>query len=167
MESGAREVMALERGSFDALIIADPYRFRVVTPGAQLDDLGCAYEVSVDGRGAGRVGVSLGWVRAHGAGLDSFVSQGYEASFEPGKPPSEPRRVGKIPEGPDPLGLLHQVWRGHTEELRLAAFAELARAYPPPPGVTPERARRGDRRLVREWWPKLPLGKEIAFPDGY
>jgi hypothetical protein len=167
LRSGREEVMELLEGKFDALILADPYRFRVVTAGVQLDDLGCAYEVSVNRQGAGRVEVSLGWVRANGAGEDSFIAQGYEATFRPGEPPSEPRRVQPAGAGPDILALLHKVWRAPSEDERMAAFDALARRYPPPPGVTRERARQADRKLVKEWWPELPLGKPIAFPDSF
>lgn len=165
LESGSQEVMELREGSFDALILADPYRFRVVTPGARLDDLGCAYEVSVDPGGAGRVAVSLGWVRAHGAGADSFVAQGYEASFRPGEPPSAPKKIGASQaEANDVLATLHQLWRGKSEEERRQAYRRLASLYPPPANASEERAAKGDRGLVKEWWPSLPLGKPIAFP---
>lgn len=168
LESAKNEVMELLEGHFDALIIADPYRFRVVTAGARLDDLGCAYEVSVDKQGAGRVEVSLGWVRANGAGADSFIAQGYESTFRPGHPPSEPRRVDATgTNGEDVLVTLHQVWRGKSESERRDAFRTLAKRYPPPPSVTEARAARGDRSLVKEWWLKLPLGNPIAFPENF
>lgn len=168
LESAQNEVMELLEGHFDALIIADPYRFRVVTAGARLDDLGCAYEVSVDKQGAGRVEVSLGWVRANGAGADSFIAQGYESTFRPGHPPSEPRRVDASGTNDgDVLATLHQVWRGKSESARLNAFRILAKQYPPPASVTEARAARGDRSLVKEWWPKLPLGNPIAFPESF
>ncbi len=168
LESAQDEVMELLEGNFDALIIADPYRFRVVTAGARLDDLGCAYEVSVNKQGAGRVEVSLGWVRAHGAGADSFIAQGYESIFRPGQPPSEPRRVdANATNGEDVLVTLHQVWRGKSELERRRAFRTLAKQYPPPASVTEARAARGDRSLVKEWWPALPLGNPIAFPENF
>lgn len=168
LESAKDEVMELLEGHFDALIIADPYRFRVLTAGARLDDLGCAYEVSVDKQGAGRVEVSLGWVRANGAGADSFIAQGYESTFRPGQPPSEPRRVDtNAQSSEDVLATLHQVWRGKSETDRLKAFRSLAKQYPPPESVTEARAARGDRSLVKEWWPKLPLGNPIAFPENF
>jgi hypothetical protein len=166
LESGQNEVMELLEGRFDALIIADPYRFRVVTAGAHLDDLGCAYEVAVDKDGAGRVEVSLGWVRANGAGADSFIAQGYESTFRPGEAPSEPRRVGASGNG-DVLSTLHQVWRGKTAGKRVEAFRALAKRYPPPDSVTESRAARADRSLVKEWWPRLPLGSPIAFPGEF
>ncbi len=166
LETGKNEVMELLEGRFDALIIADPYRFRVVTAGARLDDLGCAYEVSVDKAGAGRVEVSLGWVRANGAGADSFVAQGYESTFRPGEAPSEPRKVSGPRDG-DVLSTLHLVWRGKTEAQRTNAYRSLAKRYPPPDSVTEARAARGDRSLIKEWWPRLPLGGPIAFPGEF
>ncbi len=166
IESGPREVLELLEGSFDALIIANPYAFRVVTSSARLDDLGCAYQVSLDSSGSGRIAVSLGWVHAHGAGEDSFVAQGYESTFSSGQPPSPPRKV-QDPAPADPLPLLHRLWREKRPEDRLAAFDELSRLFPPPASVTRARVQRGERGVVRDYWPALPLGKEIPFPPGF
>jgi hypothetical protein len=62
------------------------------------------------------------------------------------------------------LGLLHLLWRGTTPDERAQAFDKLAAAYPPPSGVTRDRALRGDTKLVKDYWPALDLGPEIQLP---
>jgi hypothetical protein len=158
-----QKVMQLMEGSFDALIISDPYVFQVVTESARLDDLGCAYEVSVNRQGNGRVAVTSGWVRVNGKEEESLVRQGYEVDLLQGRPPSIPRKIAADSEV-DALGLLHLLWRGTTPEDRAQAFDKLAAAYPPPSGVTRERALRGDPRMVKDYWPALNLGPEIQLP---
>lgn len=157
------EVMELLEGSFDALIIANPYVFRVVTEPARLDDLGCAYEVSLNDQGNGKVAVSSGWVRVNGRDQESLVKQGYEVDLIKGQAPSIPRRT-EVSSETDVLQLLHQLWREKQPELRARAFDKLAALHPPPAGVTRERAIRGDLKIVKDYWPALDLGPEIALP---
>ena len=56
----ARHELALERGSLVATIDAPPRRFVVATPRALVTDLGCAFELTVDEAGRGRLAVRAG-----------------------------------------------------------------------------------------------------------
>ncbi len=161
--SSERELMELLEGKFDAFIIADPYVFQVQTPPAKLDDLGCAYEVSVDRSGNGKVAVTSGWVRVNAQKQDSLVRQGYEVDMVKGQAPSIPRRT-LIASTNDPLQLLHRLWRESNPQKRVEAFDRLALLYPPPAGVTRDRALRGDSRIVSDYWPALDLGPAIKLP---
>ena len=161
--SPSSEVMELLEGKFDAFIIADPYVFQVQTPPAKLDDLGCAYEVSVDGAGNGRVAVTSGWVRVNAQKQESLVRQGYEVELVKGQAPSIPRRTIAGSTN-DPLELLHRIWREPSSQKRAEAFDQLAAVYPPPAGVTRERALRGDPKIVSDYWPALDLGPAIKLP---
>lgn len=158
-----QKVMQLLEGSFDALIISDPYVFQVITESGRLDDLGCAYEVSVNREGSGRVAVTSGWVRVNASSQESLVKQGYEVDLEKGQPPSIPRKIDGA-NGTDALRLLHLLWRGTSPEARGRAFDELAKTYPPPAGVTRARAMSGDPKIVKDYWPALDLGPEISLP---
>ncbi len=160
---GEHEVMELLEGKFDAFIIADPYVFQVQTPPAKLDDLGCAYEVIVDGAGNGKVSVTSGWVRVNAQKQESLVRQGYEVDLVKGQAPSLPRRTMDSQEK-DVLQLLHRLWREPLAESRGEAFDQLAVIYPPPAGVTRERALSGDPKIVSDYWPALNLGPAIKLP---
>jgi hypothetical protein len=156
-----RQRMELLAGGFDALIVAAPYVFQVSTPPARLDDLGCAYEVSLQDENRGTLVVKSGWVRVNARDEDSLVAQGYGVDLERGKQPGIPRRIDG---GRDTLRLVHLLWRGESEVERMRAFETLAAMHPPPAGVTRERAARGDRTIVRDWWPTLGMGAEVKLP---
>ena len=156
--------MDLLEGKFESLIIAAPHVFQVNTLPAKLDDLGCAYEVSVNQAGSGRVAVTSGWLHVNAKGEESLVRQGYEVALAKGKPPSIPRRVEQHDDN-DPLTLLHQLWRAPTPLDRAKAFDQLASQFPPPPGVTRQRALNGDRSIVKDYWPVLDLGPNISLPS--
>jgi hypothetical protein len=68
--------VALARGTVHARISAPPRRFLVETPVATAIDLGCAYTLSTDEQGNGRLRVSAGWVsfeRKTPDGVDEVV----------------------------------------------------------------------------------------------
>ena len=54
--------VALARGTIHARIWAPPRRFFVETPATTAIDLGCAYTLSTDEAGSGRLAVTSGWV---------------------------------------------------------------------------------------------------------
>jgi hypothetical protein len=73
----AEHAMQLERGTLAAVIHAPPRQFVVTTPHAVVTDLGCAFEVSVDEAGRGRVVVREGRVGvAGGDGHELVVAAG-------------------------------------------------------------------------------------------
>jgi ferric-dicitrate binding protein FerR (iron transport regulator) len=155
--------MELLAGSFDAFIIAPPYVFQVVTPPAHLDDLGCAYEVSLTPSGNGNLKVKSGWVSVNSSNQQSLVRQGYEVDLIKGAGPSLPRPINGQ-NNQDVLHLAHLLWRGTTPQARATAFDQLAALHPPPPGVTRDRALRADPKLLTDYWPALNLGPTIKLP---
>ena len=69
--------MELARGTLVATIHAPPRRFVVATPHAVVTDLGCAFEITVDEAGRGRVVVREGRVGVAGAdGRELVVAAG-------------------------------------------------------------------------------------------
>jgi hypothetical protein len=75
--SAAEHVVRLERGTLDARIDAPPRRFVVETARVRVIDLGCAFTVTVDGAGVGRVSVVAGRVAlADAEGRETVVPTG-------------------------------------------------------------------------------------------
>lgn len=60
-------------------------------------------------------------------------------------------------DGKDVVTLWHLLGRVHPDE-RDRVFDGLARFVPPPPGVTREGIRAGDRAMLDAWWDRLGLG---------
>lgn len=65
--------LELERGKMSAMIWAPPRLFFVNTPSAVAADLGCAYTLEVDDRGAGLLRVTSGWVALQLKDRESIV----------------------------------------------------------------------------------------------
>jgi ferric-dicitrate binding protein FerR (iron transport regulator) len=68
-----RHEMELERGTLAAVIHASPRRFVVKTPRALVTDLGCAFELTVDEAGRGRLVVTEGQVAVASDGAPEVV----------------------------------------------------------------------------------------------
>ena len=68
--------LALDHGTLHASIVAPPRQFVVETRVCVATDLGCAYTLSVDPQGNGRLEVTSGRVALGGRGLESFVPAG-------------------------------------------------------------------------------------------
>lgn len=73
---GPKHRMTLRQGRMHALIWAPPGQFVVDTPSAKAVDLGCQYELSVDGAGDGFLKVETGWVAFQAGTLESFIPAG-------------------------------------------------------------------------------------------
>jgi ferric-dicitrate binding protein FerR (iron transport regulator) len=80
----------LERGTIAAKVTAPPRLFVVGTPAATAVDLGCAYTLDVDDRGAGRLRVTSGWVSLEDGGRASMVPAGASCETRPGMGPGTP-----------------------------------------------------------------------------
>lgn len=185
VESKGREHrMSLERGTIHARIWAPPKFFFVNTAAAVAVDLGCAYTLQVDERGAGLLRVTDGWVGFESQGREAFVPTGAMCATRPGVGPGTPRYedapsgYGEALDtidfgGPahpgraeaydlvlsharrrDALTLWHLLSRGSVEE-RARVYERLAALAPPPPGVTREQILRGDRGELAWWWDTL------------
>jgi hypothetical protein len=86
--------LELARGRISALVSAPPRLFVIDTPGASAVDLGCAYELAVDGEGRTHLQVTLGAVSLEGHGLVSYVAAGSEVVAVPGRGPGTPTAIG-------------------------------------------------------------------------
>jgi hypothetical protein len=178
--------MALDRGQIRALIWAPPQLFFVDTPSSTAIDLGCAYTLSVDDRGWGKIFVESGWVAFEHGGRESFIPQGAICATRPGVGPGTPsyadaaagfadaltildfsptqdvRRAAafdtvlSLTRPKDAFTLWHLLSRGTAEE-RGRAYDRLASLVPPPPAVTRDAILRGDRRALHAWWDVLGL----------
>jgi ferric-dicitrate binding protein FerR (iron transport regulator) len=71
--SATRHELRLERGTLVATIDAPPRHFVVTTPRAVVTDLGCAFELTVDESGRGRLVVTAGKVAVTGSDAREVV----------------------------------------------------------------------------------------------
>lgn len=159
----------------EAFILAPPRLFFVDTPSATAVDMGCAYRLEVDARGAGMLHVTAGWVELQAEPTASRVPSGascrIEADRRLGIPvfddASTPLRdaVSRLEEGDlsglsvvlgsarprDSLTLWHLLARtqGPDRERVLERLAELA---PPPDGADREQVLALEQRALEAWW---------------
>jgi hypothetical protein len=183
---GREHRIALERGTIHARIWAPPKFFFVNTPTAVAVDLGCAYTLTVDGRGVEVLRVTQGWVALEHEGRASYVPEGAMCLTRPGAGPGTPRYEDAppgyaaaleildfgAPDDParaeafalvvskarrrDALTLWHMLARGTPDE-RSRVFDALATLAPPPVSVTREACLSGDRRALDRWWDALGI----------
>lgn len=188
LEAGERrQRLELEVGTVMAVIVAPPRQFVVETPSARAVDLGCAYTLEVDPRGAALVTVIAGWVSFERDGRESFIPAGARCATRPGVGPGtpyftdarhgfknalvlldvagagDPTRAARLAtvlaeaRREDAFTLWHLITRTDGAE-REAVVARLAELAPPPAGVTREGARAGDRAMLDRWWDELGFG---------
>ncbi len=185
VESEGREHrMALERGTIHARIWAPPRFFYVNTAAAVAVDLGCAYTLQVDERGAGLLRVTSGWVGFEHNGREAFIPQGAMCATRPGVGPGTPR-YEDAPSGyaealntldfgepgdpgraaaldlilsqarrRDALTLWHLLSRGTRDE-RGRVYDRLNELAPAPRGITRDTILRGERGELAYWWDTL------------
>ncbi len=82
--------LELARGKMSAQIWAPPRLFFVDTPSAVAADLGCAYTLSVDDKGDGRLSVTSGWVALQAKERESIVPAGASCETRLGTGPGTP-----------------------------------------------------------------------------
>jgi hypothetical protein len=151
--------LELARGKISAFIWAPPRLFFVQTPFATAIDLGCAYTLEVDDRGAGTLEVTSGYVALEHAGLESIIPAGLMCLTRPGIGPGTPFPVNASPEmraaldrfdtGDDSAAIQVAELAGENDKVTLwhllarvpdaargRIFDTLARLHPPPSGVT-------------------------------
>ena len=172
----------LRLGTLHARIWAPPRLFFVDTPSATAVDLGCAYTLTVDEAGAGRLNVTQGWVAFEHGGRESFVPAGAMCLTRPGTGPGTPCRedapaalrdalarldfagdasaldsiLTTATQG-DALSLWHLLARTSPPQ-RGRVYDRLATLLPPPDGVTRDGIVSGDRDMLDRWWGELGLG---------
>ena len=171
--------LELARGRMSAQIWAPPRLFFVDTPSAVAADLGCAYTLSVDDKGDGRLSVTSGWVALQAKERESIVPA--DASCEtrlgtgPGTPyfndstPEFQQALNKIDFDKDPksrvaalesmlsksrprdtLTLWHLLPRVNETE-RVRVYEKMESFAPPPAGVTREGVLKLDQAMLDQW----------------
>jgi hypothetical protein len=170
-----------------ATIWAPPGRFFVNTPSAVAVDLGCAYTLEVDARGAGLLRVASGWVAFERAGREAFVPAGAICASRPAHGPGTPyfedaspafrdalealdfeARVGDARRAAlqvlvsearrsDALTLWHLLSRVVPEE-RALVFDRLSALIPPPAAVARSAIVAGDSAAIDLYWDALGFG---------
>jgi hypothetical protein len=83
--STGRHRLAVDRGRIVARLWSPPFTFGFVTPAADAFDVGCAFTMDVDGRGAATVRVTSGWVQLETLDRQQLIPEGALAVAEPGK----------------------------------------------------------------------------------
>ena len=179
--------LSLDRGIIHAFISAPPRLFLVDTPSAQAIDLGCAYTLSVDDKGAGLLRVTFGWVEFESKYGTSLIPAGAAALTQPGIGPGTPyfedaseefksalekldfEKTGAEARAAalalalrearkrDAFTLLNLLPRVQGDE-RGKVYDRLAELVPPPPGVNRALALQADGRIVDLWWDEMGVG---------
>jgi hypothetical protein len=186
--------LRLARGKMHALIWAPPGQFFVDTPSSTAVDLGCAYTLSVDDDGSGKVEVTSGWVGFEWKGRESFIPAGAVCLTRPGIGPGTPHyatassalegalavldfgRVGaeereaavttvlSQARPADAVTLWHLLRRVDPRDSD-RVFDRLAGFVPPPAGVTRDGVRAGEREMLDRWWDELGLGSMALWRE--
>lgn len=182
----AAQHLHLEEGSLDAMIWAPPGQVVVTTPVATAVDLGCAYTLTLDANGHGRLHVTSGWVGLVHDGREAFVPAGARVGLSRGSGPGTPVLVSATAElaeavetfdrpphmdarraaldailvhaSPgDALTLWHLLTRVEPDD-RGRVFDALAARQAPPPHVTRAGVEAGHRAMLDAWWDTLGYG---------
>jgi hypothetical protein len=169
--------LELAQGKMSARIWAPPRLFFVDTPSAVAADLGCAYTLEVNDKGAGRLRVTSGWVALQAKDRESIVPAGASCETEVGVGPGTPYFDDATPEfqnalrnfdknsgsrseavasmlgqsrARDTLTLWHLLARVNDED-RALVYQKIAEFVPPPVGVTREGILRLDQKMLEQW----------------
>lgn len=171
--------LELARGKMSARIWAPPRLFFVDTPSAVAADLGCAYTLSVDDKGDGRLSVTSGWVALQAKERESIVPAGASCETQIGVGPGTPyfddstlefqSALKKFDFDEDPasrsaalVSTLHNarardtltLWhllRRVNEDERVLVYEKMAGFAPPPVGVTREGVLKLDENMLHLW----------------
>jgi len=182
-----RHRIALQSGAISARLWAPPATLSVDTRSSTAIDLGCAFMVQVDEKGAGLLRVKSGWVEFQLDDRQAVVPAGAAALTRPGVGPGTPffedsssafrSALERLDFGDsayadagalgivlsearskDVLTLL-SLFRRLPPSARGVLFDRAAQLVPPPPGLTREDAIEGTNQAGMDaWWKKLGLG---------
>ena len=177
----------LASGTMHAFIWAPPGQFAVETASSTAIDLGCAYTLTMNDEGVGRVAVTSGWVGFEWQGRESFIPAGAVCITRPGLGPGTPHyddvsaefraaietidlnvgpaahraealsRALALAREKDALTLWHLLSRVEASQ-RDRVFDRLKEFVPPPGSVTREGISKGRRDMLDDWWDALGLG---------
>ena len=171
--------LELARGKMSARIWAPPRLFFVDTPSAVAADLGCAYTLSVDDKGDGRLSVTSGWVALQARERESIVPAGASCETQLGTGPGTPYFDDSTPEfqnalkkvdfdkdpttrsealastlnnarARDTLTLWHLLPRVDGDD-RARVYEKMESFAPPPAGVTREGVLKLDPNMLELW----------------
>ncbi len=169
--------LELARGKMSARIWAPPRLFFVDTPSAVAADLGCAYTLEVNDKGAGRLSVTSGWVALQAKERESIVPAGASCETELGLGPGTPYFDDSTPQfrnalrdfdknsgsrtdsltsmlgesrPKDTLTLWHLLPRVNEAD-RTRVYQKIADLVPPPVGVTREGVLKLDQKMLEQW----------------
>ena len=171
--------LELARGKMSARIWAPPRLFFVDTPSAVAADLGCAYTLEVDDKGAGKLQVTSGWVALQTKERESIVPEGASCETELGTGPGTPYfddstkefkdALKKVDFDKDPasksgalatmldqsrprdtLTLWHLLPRVNGDD-RERVYEKMVGFAPPPAGVTREGVLKLDPKMLEQW----------------
>jgi hypothetical protein len=171
--------LELARGKMSARIWAPPRLFFVDTPSAVAADLGCAYTLSVDDKGDGRLSVTSGWVALQAKERESIVPAGASCETQLGTGPGTPyfddstlefqHALKKLDFDKDPatrsealastlhnarardtLTLWHLLPRVNEDE-RVRVYEKMESFAAPPAGVTREGVLKLDQNMLQLW----------------
>jgi hypothetical protein len=174
--------LELAHGKMSARIWAPPRLFFVDTPAGVAADLGCAYTLEVDDKGAGLLHVTSGWVALQLKDRESTVPAGASCVTRPGIGPGTPyfddasevfrQALAKFdfdsPVGStanldllltsarsrDTLTLWHLLGRVEGND-RARVYERIAAFTPPPDGVTREGVLQLNEPMLQLWKEKL------------
>jgi hypothetical protein len=171
--------LELARGKMSARIWAPPRLFFVDTPSAVAADLGCAYTLSVDDKGDGRLSVTSGWVALQAEERESIVPAGASCETQLGTGPGTPYFDDSAPEfqealkkldfdkaaasrssalqsilnysrARDTLTLWHLLPRVNEDD-RVRVYEKMEAFAPPPAGVTRDGVLKLDQKMLAQW----------------
>ena len=171
--------LELARGKMSARIWAPPRLFFVDTPSAVAADLGCAYTLSVDDKGDGRLSVTSGWVALQTNERESIVPAEASCETQLGTGPGTPyfddstvefqKSLKEIDFGKDSakrgealasvlgqsrprdtLTLWHLLPRVNDAE-RVRVYEKMESFGAPPAGVTREGVLKLDQKMLAQW----------------
>jgi FecR protein/Putative zinc-finger len=177
--------LELARGKMSARIWAPPRLFFVDTPSAVAADLGCAYTLEVDDKGASKLRVTSGWVALELKDRESIVPAEASCDTQPGIGPGTPyfedssatfreslKKVDFDPDAgtrsaaltsmlndarpKDTLTLWHLLARVDGDD-RARVYDKMAAFDPPPAGVTREGVLQLNKVMLDGWRDELKL----------
>lgn len=178
--SSNRHRLTVQQGSVHLRVWAPPFSVVIQTPAGAVADLGCEFDLRVDGAAA-HVRVTSGWVLLENEYGESLVPEGASAPMRAGQRPGVPvfddasaalrdlvraledgrgdlgdaaAGIARLARPRDVLTLLMLTKQG-VEAGPLARRA--AELWPPPREVSVERILRGDENALWRWRDTLPL----------
>jgi len=182
--TSSRHRVRLDRGSVRVRIWAPPGVFALRTPAGTIRDLGCIFDLTVDGEGTARVRVDTGWVQMDNDYGSSLVPAGAVAEMRPLARPGVPiyadasdvfaaavraaQHSGDAAAHRELDTILHTARRRDVltllmlanvtaTDMKQALLARAAELWPPPSGVNIDAIVSGDRDQLWKWHNALDL----------